>query len=451
MLRDPWPASESVLPSAGGCTSLAAMDLKTNLFGAYDRHVSQQGEHPCSPGERGLMTALPRDDAQPNYGSKLKGGDGEHVLGHHEAPAGEGTEADDERMALARHLGMDPNKDKRLMWIAEMALKAPLPEDWNSYETERGEVYYHKPSTGETSWDHPNDQFFRTLYHKTKEQENASLKIKEAASLLFRSSMEEGGLFQGEGDGAAAPTEPPDFLESPVLLASFRRSPDGENVHFKQSERKVPFLQGGDVENVKLGEVLKLVEQHQERMERLEMSLQAMHQAVIDMKEDHNHFKTDGLGAVQAITHKLESKMRQVVARMRRVENKQNCDSVFSRLASNPNDSWRSTNVSSWKGGLSWMGNSQDAGELNTRLIKRVEESTDHKITGLHQQVECLKRACRVVRFYQAPCADRLRAEQPRLRVDHREDAARPRGQRPLRSSHDRGSGAVPGLVAPDH
>ena len=49
------------------------------------------------------MTALPRDDAQPNYGSKLKGGDGEHFLGHHEAPAGEGTEADDERIPMTQN------------------------------------------------------------------------------------------------------------------------------------------------------------------------------------------------------------------------------------------------------------------------------------------------------------------------------------------------------------
>jgi len=40
------------------------------------------------------------------------------------------------------------------------------------------------------SWDHPNDHFFRTLYKKTKEQENASIKMAEAASILFRSSGE---------------------------------------------------------------------------------------------------------------------------------------------------------------------------------------------------------------------------------------------------------------------
>ena len=100
------------------------------------------------------------------------------------------TPADDERRSLARHLGMDPeHEDKHLMWIADLALKSPLPADWNSYETDAGELYFFKPETGESQWDHPNDSFFRTLFRKTKEQENASLKMAEAASLLFRSSL----------------------------------------------------------------------------------------------------------------------------------------------------------------------------------------------------------------------------------------------------------------------
>jgi len=40
------------------------------------------------------------------------------------------------------------------------------------------------------SWDHSNNHFSRTLCKKTIEQENASIKITDAALILFRSSGE---------------------------------------------------------------------------------------------------------------------------------------------------------------------------------------------------------------------------------------------------------------------
>jgi hypothetical protein len=33
----------------------------------------------------------------------------------------------------ARYLGMNPEKDKDLLWIAEESLKAPLPKDWKPW------------------------------------------------------------------------------------------------------------------------------------------------------------------------------------------------------------------------------------------------------------------------------------------------------------------------------
>jgi hypothetical protein len=140
------------------------MDLKANLFSAYDRHARLQA----------IAAGGAAAAAAPGGGE--------------EAGTGGGGE---ETVAIARHLGMDESEDRHLMWIAELALKAPLPDDWHSYETQAGELYYHKPETGETSWDHPNDHYFRALYQKTKEQQNASMKMAEAAHLLFRSSIGE--------------------------------------------------------------------------------------------------------------------------------------------------------------------------------------------------------------------------------------------------------------------
>jgi len=44
-------------------------------------------------------------------------------------------------------------------------------------------------SVNVSSWDHPNDHFFKTLYKKTKEQENASIKLAKAAAILFSETL----------------------------------------------------------------------------------------------------------------------------------------------------------------------------------------------------------------------------------------------------------------------
>ncbi len=69
-------------------------EWKTNLFSAYDRHLTRTGGgHSALQGEAG-------DERE---------GD----------PAAEA-----ERLSIARHLGMDQAEDKHLMWIAELVRDA---------------------------------------------------------------------------------------------------------------------------------------------------------------------------------------------------------------------------------------------------------------------------------------------------------------------------------------
>jgi hypothetical protein len=63
-------------------------EWKTNLFSAYDRHLTRSG------------------------------GDGQSAF------HGEADHADEERLSIARHLGMDQAQDKHLMWIAELVRDA---------------------------------------------------------------------------------------------------------------------------------------------------------------------------------------------------------------------------------------------------------------------------------------------------------------------------------------
>lgn len=67
---------------------------------------------------------------------------------------------------MATHLGMDPRRDRELLWIARQALHAPRPSGWSEVRSEAGNVYYVEDATGKTSWWLPTDEEFRRLYLK---------------------------------------------------------------------------------------------------------------------------------------------------------------------------------------------------------------------------------------------------------------------------------------------
>ena len=70
--------------------------------------------------------------------------------------------------AHAKYLGMDLIVDKEFLWIAHQSLLAPLPPDWEQFESPDGEFYYfHKPSN-ESSWIHPRDDHYREMFKKEK-------------------------------------------------------------------------------------------------------------------------------------------------------------------------------------------------------------------------------------------------------------------------------------------
>ncbi|KAJ1339927.1 hypothetical protein BSLG_005462 [Batrachochytrium salamandrivorans] len=75
---------------------------------------------------------------------------------------------DEEVFEYAKFLGMDPDTEKHLLWIARDSLKAPLPSDWKPCQTDDGNIYYFNFKTGVSIWDHPCDEHFRTLYQTEK-------------------------------------------------------------------------------------------------------------------------------------------------------------------------------------------------------------------------------------------------------------------------------------------
>jgi len=69
----------------------------------------------------------------------------------------------------AEWLGMDLEDDQALLWIAREALKAPLPDNWKSCRTmDTLETFYFNFETGESSWDHTCDAYYRNIYGQSK-------------------------------------------------------------------------------------------------------------------------------------------------------------------------------------------------------------------------------------------------------------------------------------------
>ena len=65
-------------------------------------------------------------------------------------------------------LGMDKDTDKDLFHIAKEGMKAPVVPPWKRCKTPKGDVLYFNFSTGESMWDHPYDELFRTRFKKAK-------------------------------------------------------------------------------------------------------------------------------------------------------------------------------------------------------------------------------------------------------------------------------------------
>eukprot|EP01006_Ploeotia_vitrea_P042643 TRINITY_DN66647_c4_g2_i1.p1 TRINITY_DN66647_c4_g2~~TRINITY_DN66647_c4_g2_i1.p1 ORF type:complete len:898 (+),score=98.43 TRINITY_DN66647_c4_g2_i1:89-2782(+) len=93
--------------------------------------------------------------------------------------------SEQEILEYCEWLGMDPDTDKQLTWIAREALKAPLPENWKICYTEDREVYYFNVRTGESIWDHPMDAYYKALFR----QEKTKLEKKRKKMRLYNDSF----------------------------------------------------------------------------------------------------------------------------------------------------------------------------------------------------------------------------------------------------------------------
>ena len=132
--------------------------------------VAQQRHENGNDGPAQAKDVAARDDAKGE--EELASAEGEEAGGDVEAK-GKDEKVDEkvlreEVVRYAVHLGMDPEEDTDLFWIAEQAYHAHLPSNWAQYSDDKGNLYYFNKVTGISSWSHPLENQFRSLYMQMK-------------------------------------------------------------------------------------------------------------------------------------------------------------------------------------------------------------------------------------------------------------------------------------------
>ncbi|XP_053125776.1 centrosomal protein of 164 kDa isoform X4 [Hemicordylus capensis] len=71
---------------------------------------------------------------------------------------------------FARAIGIDPESEPELMWLAREGVVAPLPAEWKPCQDITGDIYYFNFANGQSSWDHPCDERYRQLVAQEREK-----------------------------------------------------------------------------------------------------------------------------------------------------------------------------------------------------------------------------------------------------------------------------------------
>ncbi|XP_075765434.1 centrosomal protein of 164 kDa isoform X3 [Pelodiscus sinensis] len=74
---------------------------------------------------------------------------------------------------FAREIGIDPETEPGLMWLAREGIVAPLPPEWKPCQDITGDIYYFNFANGQSTWDHPCDEHYRELVVQEREKLSA--------------------------------------------------------------------------------------------------------------------------------------------------------------------------------------------------------------------------------------------------------------------------------------
>lgn len=76
--------------------------------------------------------------------------------------------------AYAEYLGIDPDKDPDLLYIAKWAMEADLPNEWIANLDEEGSEYFFNQITGISQYSHPCDELYKLMYKEQKAKKDGA-------------------------------------------------------------------------------------------------------------------------------------------------------------------------------------------------------------------------------------------------------------------------------------
>jgi centrosomal protein CEP164 len=179
-----------------------------------------------------------------------------------------------EVVEYAKWLGMDLNTDQDLFWVAREGLMAPLPKNWKPCKTKDTEdIYYFNFATGESTWDHPCDGYYKRLYEEEKKKKEMCMK--ESKDQVRSKAKQDVEVLLGKNEKKKKKKATTVTLEAPGLKAASSVSrlvaplerkplPDILSKPSLSSEPSIPFIlyetQRGhsNLQNIILEQLLRL-------------------------------------------------------------------------------------------------------------------------------------------------------------------------------------------------
>ena len=109
--------------------------------------------------------------------------------------------------AAGQELGIDVFFTPQYMWLAEEYLSAKLPSEWSQvFDQQHQAYYYYHSETGESSWENPQIDYYRTQFQKQQskdEQQGATvLGMAKRRLSVHLASIEKDAPPQGIAEGS---------------------------------------------------------------------------------------------------------------------------------------------------------------------------------------------------------------------------------------------------------
>lgn len=67
-------------------------------------------------------------------------------------------------------LGIDPQTEPDLLYIARAGIMEPLPQGWQPCQDRKGQIFFHNAKTGQSTWEHPGDQKYIDMVREVRQK-----------------------------------------------------------------------------------------------------------------------------------------------------------------------------------------------------------------------------------------------------------------------------------------